>query len=163
MATLMNQGLVTLNRVAEDGMRVRASAGASSFRRQETLEKHLAAAREQVTRLKEELEQDPGTLSRRQKAAQERAARVFAERVAQRDPHVRQPRERSAERRKLAWCAATEGCLGRESLQVANTVEQRLPRPAVHESLNGRFGRCGRNVADDGRLFRRKVVEERAW
>jgi len=79
---LMHQGLVTLNRVAEDGMRVRASAGASSFRRQETLEKHLAEAREQVTRLKEELEQDPGSLSRRQKAARERAVRERAERVA---------------------------------------------------------------------------------
>jgi transposase len=79
---LMHQGLVTLNRVAEDGMRVRASAGASSFRRQETLEKHLAEAHQQVTRLKEELEQDPGSLSRRQKAARERAARERAERVA---------------------------------------------------------------------------------
>ncbi len=38
VASLMAAGAVTLERVAQDGMRVRASAGASSFRRQETLE-----------------------------------------------------------------------------------------------------------------------------
>jgi transposase len=74
VATLMNEGLVTLNRVAEDGMRVRASAGSDSFHRAETLEKHLATAREQIERLKQELEQDPGTMSARQQAAQKRAA-----------------------------------------------------------------------------------------
>jgi transposase len=38
VATLMHEGLVTLHRVAQDGMRVRASAGASSFRRRPALE-----------------------------------------------------------------------------------------------------------------------------
>ena len=32
LATLVNHGLVTLKRVAQDGLRVRASAGAASFR-----------------------------------------------------------------------------------------------------------------------------------
>src|SRR5208283_6058623 len=32
VAALMHEGLVTLERVAQDGMRVRASAGAASFR-----------------------------------------------------------------------------------------------------------------------------------
>jgi transposase len=38
VATLMEQNLVDLNRVAQDGMRVRASAGAASFPRQPSLE-----------------------------------------------------------------------------------------------------------------------------
>ena len=60
-ASLMAAGAVTLERVAQDGMRVRASAGASSFRRQETLEKHLEEARAQVARLAQEREHpDPG-------------------------------------------------------------------------------------------------------
>ena len=54
MASLTAAGAVTLERVAQDGMRVRASAGASSFRRQETLEKHLEEARAQVARLAQE-------------------------------------------------------------------------------------------------------------
>ncbi len=41
VATLMAEGLVDLNRVAQDGMRVRASAGAASFRRRPTLEEAL--------------------------------------------------------------------------------------------------------------------------
>ncbi len=53
-------GAVTLERVAQDGMRVRASAGASSFRRQETLEAHLEDARAQVERLAQERERRGG-------------------------------------------------------------------------------------------------------
>jgi len=45
VASLMAAGAVTLERVAQDGMRVRASAGASSFRRRDRLEKHLEEAR----------------------------------------------------------------------------------------------------------------------
>lgn len=74
---------VSLNRVAQDGMRVRASAGAASFRRQDTLEGCLAAAREQVKRLAAEREHpDPG-VTKRQQAARARAAREGEERVAQ--------------------------------------------------------------------------------
>jgi hypothetical protein len=40
----MEQGLVDLNRVAQDGLRVRASAGAASFRRRPTLERCLQDA-----------------------------------------------------------------------------------------------------------------------
>ena len=45
VAVLMSEGLVDLERVAQDGMRVRASAGAASFRRKPTLEEALAEAR----------------------------------------------------------------------------------------------------------------------
>src|SRR5882672_6383931 len=56
VATLMVEDLVDLNRVAQDGMRVRASAGASSFRRRPTLEGCLKEAQEQVARLRAEVE-----------------------------------------------------------------------------------------------------------
>jgi len=81
VASLTAAGAVTLERVAQDGMRVRASAGASSFRRHETLERHLEEARAQVERLAKEREHpDPG-VSRRERAARERAARERVERV----------------------------------------------------------------------------------
>jgi transposase len=83
VAVLREQDLVDLNRVATDGMRVRASAGAASFRRKQTLEEHLQEAREQVARLKEELDDDPAAPSRRSAAAGERAAREREERVQQ--------------------------------------------------------------------------------
>jgi len=78
---LMAVGAVNLERVAQDGTRVRASAGASSFRRKDTLKACLKEAREQVKRLAEQRERpDPG-LTKRQQAAQERAARERLERV----------------------------------------------------------------------------------
>ena len=81
VASLMAAGAVTLERVAQDGMRVRASAGASSFRRQGGLKAYLKEARAQMERLACEREHpDPG-VSKRQQSARERAARERVERV----------------------------------------------------------------------------------
>jgi transposase len=81
VAVLRQQDLVDLNRVAIDGMRVRASAGAASFRREQTLQEHLDEARDQVARLKQEMDDDPSAGSRRQAAARERAARERQKRL----------------------------------------------------------------------------------
>jgi len=83
VATLLEQDLVDLNRVAQDGMRVRASAGASSFRRRPTLESCLEEARTQVQTLRAELEADPGKAHEQQHQSHERAARERSERVQQ--------------------------------------------------------------------------------
>jgi len=81
VAVLREQDLVDLNRVATDGMRVRASAGAASFHRRPTLEEALREAEDQVARLKEEMDDDPAAPSRRHAAARERAARERHERL----------------------------------------------------------------------------------
>jgi hypothetical protein len=103
VASLMAEELVTLRQVAQDGVKVRASAGAGSFRRQDRLEECLAKAEAQVGRLAEEQEHpDPG-VSRRAQAARRRAAGERAERVKQalhQLPKVRATKER--QRRTLA-------------------------------------------------------------
>lgn len=84
IATLLHQGLVTLDVVAQDGMRVRANAGSSSFRRQKTLETFRREAREQVRKLREEAEnesENPSSDARR-KASGKRAATEREQRVA---------------------------------------------------------------------------------
>jgi len=81
VACLMSEGLVTLNRVAQDGVRIRASAGAASFRREETLRRCLAEAKTQVEALKKETHDDPGATSRREAAARKRAAEDRVRRV----------------------------------------------------------------------------------
>ncbi len=68
---VVQTGLVELDTQAQDGMRVRASAGAASFRRQPTLEKAMVA----------QLEQSDEAGTARQKAARERAARERVERL----------------------------------------------------------------------------------
>lgn len=81
VAVLMDQGLVKLNRVSQDGTRVRANAGAASFRRQETLERCLQEAEQQVRLLRQELEEHPEATTRRQAAARQRAAEDRRQRV----------------------------------------------------------------------------------
>ncbi len=81
VATLMAENLVTLKEVAQDGVRVRASAGKGSFRRKARLEECLEAAQARVEGLAQEREHpDPG-VSRRERAARERAAQERADRV----------------------------------------------------------------------------------
>jgi transposase len=74
LAALTHQGLVTLERVAQDGMRVRADAGAASFRKEATLVEHREAARTHVALLKQALTEDPGAKLRAEEAARTRAA-----------------------------------------------------------------------------------------
>lgn len=81
VAALMYAGAVKVERVAQDGMRVRAHAGKSSFRRAATLEKCRAEAQQRVEPLQREVQDDPGTASRRQQAARQRAARERVEKV----------------------------------------------------------------------------------
>jgi len=81
VASLMKEGIVELTRVAQDGVKVRASAGASSFRRKKTLRVCKREAREQVAALKKELDDDPAGSSRRQQAARRRAAEDRLDRV----------------------------------------------------------------------------------
>jgi hypothetical protein len=81
-AALLKTGHAALERVAQDGMRVRAAAGAASFRRQASLERCRAEAAAELVRLRAELEADPGRLSRRQAAARQRAAAEREQRVA---------------------------------------------------------------------------------
>ena len=81
VAVLMHEGLVELKRVAQDGMRVRASAGAASFRRGQTLQECLEEAEQHVATLRAELETDPAAVTKRQQAARERAVRERTERI----------------------------------------------------------------------------------
>jgi transposase len=83
VARLRVVGLVDMERVAQDGLRVRASAGSNSFRRRPTLERCRREAAEQVQALRAELQADPGASSRRQQQARQRAATERAQRVEQ--------------------------------------------------------------------------------
>ena len=83
IASLLDRRLVTLNVVAQDGLRVRAHAKASSFRRREKLAELHAQAQAQVQALKRELTEDASASARRKQAAIERAAREREQRLAQ--------------------------------------------------------------------------------
>lgn len=81
LAALAKAKLVDLDTLAQDGVRIRASAGAASFRREARLDQHLAAAGAVVEQLKQEVDANSDASNQRIKAARERAARERNERV----------------------------------------------------------------------------------
>src|SRR6266702_2245615 len=81
LAALAKAGLVDLDTLAQDGVRIRANAGAASFRREATLERHLATAQAVVEELKHEVDAHSDASNQRIKAAKERVARERSERV----------------------------------------------------------------------------------
>jgi transposase len=83
IASLVDKGIIKVSRISQDGTRVRACAGASSFRGEERLGKLLEEAKAHVAEVKAQLE-DPeksAGLSARRKAARERAAREKQQRL----------------------------------------------------------------------------------
>jgi transposase len=79
LGVLSAEGLVSLARVMHDGTKIKANAGADSFRRQERLEEHLKAARQQVEAMGDPKAEEPA----RQRAARERAAHERQQRLEQ--------------------------------------------------------------------------------
>src|SRR5258705_260420 len=82
VAALMAEGLVELQREAQDGVKVRASAGAGAFRGEGRLGQLLAAATAPVEALTAGGHDDPGATARRVAAARQRAAADRQARVA---------------------------------------------------------------------------------
>ena len=79
LAMLTMKGLITLERVAVDGTKIRADAGKKSFGKRAKIEAHLKLAREHLDEL-ERAERDAHT-SQRQQAARRRAAREQEQRL----------------------------------------------------------------------------------
>jgi transposase len=141
VASLLEKGLVTLNRVAQDGMRVRASAGSGSFRRQTRLEEYLEAARAQVEALKNAADEDAGEADRRVKAARERAARERQQRLEEALAQLPELQQKMEQRKtgdgERARCSTTDpdarrmkmadgGTRPAYNVQLATTDETRI-------------------------------------
>lgn len=100
---LMAAGLVTLRRVATDGMKVRASAGAASFRRRPRLEQFVEDARAHVAQVKASVH-DPTQRTRREaaqvRAAEDRQRRVEAALAAMPEAEKTKARQRTSKSKK---------------------------------------------------------------
>jgi transposase len=137
VAVLMSEGLVDLEQTAQDGVRIRASAGASSMRREETLRECLEAAEQRVEELKAEREAEGGALpSKRQQAARERQARERVERVKQALEEVEKIEAKKAQNRE----SKRKGRCARASTTDAEARVTKMPdggfRPAYNGQLN---------------------------
>ena len=109
LALLMKHGLVDLSRFAQDGTRVRASAGAASFRREQTLEALMQQAREHLELVTREAN-DPAIskvrAAARKRGAQQRLDRLEAA-VAQ-IPEVTETKKRSGSKDSTARVSTTD-------------------------------------------------------
>lgn len=111
VAALAAAGAISLERVAQDGMRVRAHAGAASFRRAAALEQHLAEAGELVGEVKRRAKDDPGAISRRAQAARQRAAEDREERIRaalEQLPQVQATKRRNGDKAEDARASTTD-------------------------------------------------------
>jgi len=113
-------------------MRVRASAGASSFRRRPRLEQFLAEAETQVTALKQELDADAAASSKRRQAAARRAAEDRAARLKAAVAALPEAEKRAVRNKKKAEQA-------RVSTTDPDAVVMKMPdggfRPAYNTQL----------------------------
>ena len=114
IATLLHQKIVTLETVAQDGMRVRAHVGSGSFRREKTLQECRKQAAEQVQKLREENDDDCDTdaSNARRKSAKERAARERTQRVEEALQNLAELQQQKEKRKKgsgeKARCSTTD-------------------------------------------------------
>jgi len=82
LAVLIHGGLVTVGRIAQDGTRVRAGAGANSFKRRDTIERSLQQAQAHLEIIKRQAERAEDATQRR-RAAEVRAAERKRDRMNQ--------------------------------------------------------------------------------
>lgn len=80
IAALVHKEVVKIDRISQDSLRTRASAGSSSFRRAETLRRLLEEARAHVEAVKQQADEAPADAARRT-AARQRAAAERVERI----------------------------------------------------------------------------------
>ena len=80
LAVLIRGGLVTVSRIAQDGTRVRAGAGAGSFKRRDTIERSLQQAQAHLEIIKRQAERAEDATERR-RAAEARAAQRKVDRM----------------------------------------------------------------------------------
>jgi transposase len=101
ITVLLDKQVVTLNRIAQDGTKIRASAGVRSFKRGERLRSCRQMARQQVARAKADAD---GVAPARRAAAQCRAAVEYAARVD--DALAQLPAVEAAKERQRSRSAA---------------------------------------------------------
>lgn len=107
VAALLHQGLVDLNRVTQDGVRVRASAGSKTFRRRPALTNCLSEARQQVQKLKQE-RQDPDEPSDQPPSRRERSLAERERRLTQALEELERLEAHRRKGQKPARCSTTD-------------------------------------------------------
>ncbi len=184
IAVLLHRNVVKLATVAQDGMRVRTSAGAGSFRRRASLKECLKRARKQVERT---ARQAQGEVTARQAAAQQRVARERLERVEQaleelasveatkaRQKRPSEPRASTTDPKARVMKMADGGFRPAYNVQFATDVDSRVivgvevtnsgsdrgQLIPMLDQIEARTGRRADNYLADGGFLTRETITE---
>ncbi|MGZ7054626.1 MAG: transposase [Candidatus Angelobacter sp.] len=148
IASLVDQELVSVSRVSQDGVRVRVSAGAGSFRREERLQKMLAESKQHVEEMRRQLEnpESSAALSSRQRAARRRAAKEKQQRLEQAIAQLPELKQKQAEAARKAG----QGKRGQKIREKEPRVSTSDAEARVMKMPNGGFNpACNVQLATD--------------
>jgi transposase len=183
LAILSSEGLITLERVAHDGTKVKASASGNSFHREKTLRAHREAAQERVRAMGDPREEpsDRRTTAARQRAGREKVARLeqaleelkkvqaapkgrkekSERRASQTDPEARLMKQGDgghapSHNVQISTDTAHSIIVGASVTQDANDLGQLVPAVEAVQQQNGRAP--GQMIVDDGYTTRENVL-----
>jgi transposase len=148
IASLVDKELVAVSRVSQDGVRVRVSAGAGSFRREERLQKLLAESKQHVEEMRRQLEnpESSAALSSRQRAARRRAAKEKQQRLEQAIAQLPELQQKQAEAARQAG----QGKRGQKIREKEPRVSTSDAEARVMKMPNGGFNpACNVQLATD--------------
>jgi transposase len=100
VTALVADGLIQMERLAQDGVKVRASAGAASFRRRKTIARLRGQVEDRIAQLRRELDDEPGAAAQRRAQARARAAEEQAERLRRAQQRLSELEAAQAQRAK---------------------------------------------------------------
>ena len=142
ISSLVDQDLVRVTRISQDGVRVRVSAGSSSFHRAERLRQLLAASQKHVEELKRQVE-EPEKLAApavRKKAAQRRVAEDRQKRLEQALAQLPELQQRQQERAARAGQGEYGDQIRAQQLRVSSSDPQarvmKMPHGGYHPAYN---------------------------
>jgi transposase len=133
VATLCSEGLITLDKVGQDGLRVRASAGSGSFKKEKKLDELLELAQQQWDELQAEFEQGTSERTPAQKAAAERALQERLERLKQAKAEVEKVQAAKEARKK------GDGETARASTTDPDARRMKMPSGGYRPGYNVQF------------------------
>jgi transposase len=148
IASLVDKELVAVSRVSQDGVRVRVSAGAGSFRREERLQKLLAESKQHVEEMRRQLEnpESSAALSSRQRAARRRAAKEKQQRLEQAIAQLPELQQKQAEAARKAGQGKRGQKIGEKEPRVSTSDAE----ARVMKMPNGGFNpACNVQLATD--------------
>jgi transposase len=141
IASLVDKGLVAVSRVSQDGVRVRVSAGADSFRREERLQELLVQAGEPVQQLRRQVDgPEQAAQTARQRAARRRAAEDKLHRLEQAVAQLPELQRRQAEAEGRAGAGKQGEKVRAREPRVSTTDPQarrmKMPNGGFNPALN---------------------------